>query len=87
MKITKAMVEAKAKELNVEVEIGGGRYFTVDLTAPNRKILRGPQLHMTVTEQSEGISRDKVWEAVMEDLSRGLEDCTDDDCDTCEGES
>lgn len=86
MKVTKQMVEARAKKLGVEIEIGGGRYFEVNLTAPNRKILNGPQLHMTVNEQSGGCSRSEVWEATLSDMAMGLDDCMDDDCDTCEEE-
>ena len=73
----------RAKELGVTLEIGGTRYMEVNLSAPDGKILKGPQMHMTVNVNN-GHDAEAMWKAVLDDMAQGLEDCENQECDICE---
>ena len=81
---TKKQVYDLARKLNVEVDHDdGGFSYHVSLYSPKGFIFSATTGHVACTNHNKGFNKGDFWQDVYNDLSSGLQECTDSQCEHC----
>jgi hypothetical protein len=78
----KQKVLAKAQELGVEVQQGRGE---VVMEAPGRMVFGATGTHGVVASVWDDETMVDQWKKSLADLKYGLDECSQSECDICEG--
>ena len=81
---TKKQVYDLAIKMNVDVEHeDSGNSYTVGLWSGSGFVLSATGSHVATTFQHKGFNKGDFWQDVYNDLSSGLQECTDSQCEHC----